>query len=118
MATAVASSWASAPSSPPPVARRAASTANSNTNRPTSVLSTREVRCPPLSIVSSSQTIVMLHTSSVRSPSRPNPSSSGSQKSRNPVAVISSPLRLSGRRRQAISPHATYAVPTSRNRMR
>ena len=118
METTSPSTPASAPSSSPPVARRTASMANSSTNRPTSVLSTREVRRPPLSIVSSSQMIVMLHRSSVRSPSEPNPSSSGSRKSRNPVAVISSPLRLSGRRRQAISPHATYAVPTSRNRIR
>ena len=32
-----------------------------------------------------------------------------------PVAVISSPLRLSGRRRQAISPHAANEPPMSRS---
>jgi hypothetical protein len=39
------------------------------------------------------------------------PSSAGT-KNANPVAVISMPLRLSGRRRQAISPHAANEPPT------
>jgi hypothetical protein len=40
--------------------------------------------------------------------------SSGVTKNPKPVAVISSPLRLSGRRCQAISPHTANDPPTSR----
>ena len=40
-----------------------------------------------------------------------NPAKSGSTNSPKPVATISSPLRLSGRRRQAISPHPANAPP-------
>ena len=75
---------------------------------------------PPVSGVSSSHTIVMLHRSWNRKPTAlssgvSNWANTGSTNIRKPVAVISSPLRLSGRRRHAISPQATNAVPTSRN---
>jgi hypothetical protein len=41
--------------------------------------------------------------------------SSGCTKNANPVAVISIPLRLSGRRRHATRPHAANEPPTSVN---
>jgi hypothetical protein len=40
--------------------------------------------------------------------------SSGLARKPNPVAVMRRPLRLSGRRRQAMSPHAANEPPTSR----
>ena len=77
---------------------------------------------PPVSNVSSSQMIAMPQRSSRTVPStvsvgESNCLSSGSTNSRKPVAVISRPLRLSGRRRHAIRPHATKAPPTRRKAM-
>ena len=75
---------------------------------------------PPLRNVSSSAIIGMPHASSSRSPNsaiggESNWANTGSTSSPKPVATISGPLRLSGRRRQAISPQATNAPPTRRN---
>jgi len=70
-------------------------------------------------IVSTNGTKAIVHRSEVRADSVWATGtwtwlSSGARKNPAPVSVMSSPVRLSGRRRQAISPHAAKEPPTSR----
>ena len=93
---------------------RAICTITCRTIAPTSTRSAVLSSRPPLVKVSRSAMIAMVQKSSSRSLNSwmtgdSNPASSGPTNSPKPTATIQSPLRLSGRRRQAISPHPANA---------
>ena len=89
------------------------------TNAKTSSRSRRETRRPPVRSVSSSITNRTLQRSTNSCPSRRRERgvdlrrAAAQMKNAKPVAVISAPLRLSGRRRQATRPQAANEPPTS-----
>ena len=95
------------------------STASWSTKPPTSSRSTRDRSRPPVLMVSSRARNGMPQTSSSISPafctaSESKRTDSGSIRRHRPVTYISSPLRLSGRRRQAMSPQARNEPPSVR----
>ena len=92
---------------------------SASTNAPTSSQSTRDSSRPPVSSVSTSATKNGAHSSCTRidavcASGGWNWPMIADRKKPAPAAVMSRPLRLSGRLRQAMSPHAANDPPISR----